>query len=162
VQTFLPFPSFDASAAALDRQRLGKQRVEVLQLLTALGPAGAGWRNHPAARMWVGHRPALCFYGLVVCEAWVGRGYQDTCAEKLRAQLDALSLLEPPDLPPWVGDPRFHRAHQSNLRRKDPEHYGPLWPATPPDLPYLWPELRDDGGYVLRAGEPAKPRRVRA
>lgn len=28
VQTFLPFPDFAASAAALDRQRLGKQRAE--------------------------------------------------------------------------------------------------------------------------------------
>jgi hypothetical protein len=159
VQTFLPYPSFDASAAALDRQRLGKQRVEVLQLLKALGPDGAGWRNHPAARMWAGHRPALCFYGLVVCETWTGRGYQDTCADKITAAL--ADLTEPEELPPWVGDPSFHRAHQSNLRRKDPAHYGLLWPDTPPDLPYLWPELRG-GGYVLHPGEHARALRSRA
>ena len=33
MQTFLPYPDFARSAAVLDRQRLGKQRVEVLQIL---------------------------------------------------------------------------------------------------------------------------------
>jgi hypothetical protein len=39
VQTFLPYPDFAASAAsaaALDSKRLGKQRVEALQVLRAL------------------------------------------------------------------------------------------------------------------------------
>ncbi|MBP2034853.1 hypothetical protein J2Z77_000637 [Streptomyces avidinii] len=30
MQTFLPFPSFDASAAVLDVRRLGKQRGEAV------------------------------------------------------------------------------------------------------------------------------------
>ena len=33
MQTFLPFPDFQQSAAVLDRVRLGKQRVEALQIL---------------------------------------------------------------------------------------------------------------------------------
>ena len=36
MQTFLPFKSFHDSAKCLDYRRLGKQRVEVLQLLKAL------------------------------------------------------------------------------------------------------------------------------
>ena len=36
MQTFLPYPDFAASAAALDDRRLGKQRVEALQVLRAL------------------------------------------------------------------------------------------------------------------------------
>ena len=36
MQTFLPFPDFVASARSLDRLRLGKQRVETLQILNAL------------------------------------------------------------------------------------------------------------------------------
>jgi hypothetical protein len=155
MQTFLPYPSFDESAAVLDRQRLGKQRVEVLQLLNALGGfAGAGWRNHPAARMWSGHRRALCFYGLVVCEVWSARGYADTCAEKIRQRLELLPEVESA-APPWLGDARFHRAHRSNLLRKDQGHYGVFWSDVPNDLPYLWPELRD-GGYALRPGEAAR------
>lgn len=35
MQTFLPFPSFRDSAECLDYRRLGKQRVETLQLLKA-------------------------------------------------------------------------------------------------------------------------------
>jgi hypothetical protein len=46
VQTFLPYPDFAASAAALDTL-LGKQRVEALQVLRALTRPGYGcshWR----------------------------------------------------------------------------------------------------------------------
>ena len=43
MQTFLPDPDFARSARCLDRLRLGKQRVEVLQLLRALLVPGSGW-----------------------------------------------------------------------------------------------------------------------
>ena len=36
MQTFLPYPSFYFSAKSLDNKRLGKQRVEVLQILKTL------------------------------------------------------------------------------------------------------------------------------
>lgn len=36
MQTFLPFPDFKQSAQCLDNKRLGKQRVECLQILKAL------------------------------------------------------------------------------------------------------------------------------
>ncbi len=36
MQTFLPYADFERSAAVLDRQRLGKQRVETLQIFQAL------------------------------------------------------------------------------------------------------------------------------
>lgn len=38
MQTFLPYPSFELSARVLDDKRLGKQRVECLQILKALQP----------------------------------------------------------------------------------------------------------------------------
>lgn len=41
--------------------------------------------------------------------------------------------------PWWVGIKEFHRSHQSNLIRKDPALYGPIWPGVPIDLPYFWP-----------------------
>jgi hypothetical protein len=34
VNTFLPFPSFEASVRCLDNKRLGKQRVEAYQART--------------------------------------------------------------------------------------------------------------------------------
>ncbi|WP_245861473.1 MSMEG_6728 family protein [Compostimonas suwonensis] len=147
MQTFLPYPSFAESARALDRSRLGKQRVETLQLLRAITIPTYGWRHHPAAKMWRGYVPALTKYGLVMTDAWIAAGHADTVREQLvpfAPEVEALSQDEL-ELPGWVGDPAFHRAHQSNLLRKDPEHYGPLFPGVPDDLPYIWPPERVAG-----------------
>lgn len=55
MQTFLPYPDFERSAAALDYRRLGKQRIEAYQILQTLqNPEQRSWRNHPAVRMWRG------------------------------------------------------------------------------------------------------------
>ena len=48
MQTFLPYASFIKSAQCLDDKRLGKQRVECLQILKAIKDVNYGWRNHPA------------------------------------------------------------------------------------------------------------------
>jgi hypothetical protein len=149
VQTFLPYPDFRASATVLDQRRLGKQRVEALQVLRALIRPGYGWRHHPAAAMWAGYEEALTRYGLDVCAVWRVLGHDDTVAASLTADLAAgtgvgtvrpqVRLKADGDLPPWLGDVEFHRSHQSALVRKDPEHYGHQFPEVPPDLPYVWP-----------------------
>ncbi|MBZ4323069.1 MSMEG_6728 family protein [Streptomyces huiliensis] len=149
MQTFLPYPGFTRSAAALDPPRLGKQRVEALQVLRGLTVPGYGWRHHPAVRMWTGYEEALVRYGLDVCAVWVAEGRADTCATTLvtdfsrhrpgaavRAQDE---LADDGELPPWLGDPAFHRSHQSALVRKAPDVYSPLFPGVPDDLPYVWP-----------------------
>jgi hypothetical protein len=126
------------SAKVLDRQRLGKQRVEAWQLLNALSPMrgeSKGWVNHPALRMWVGHRRSLALYGITMCYEWTRRGYRDTMAERFRPFV--LGLF--PVAPAWLGDEDFHLSHRSNLIRKMPQHYGPIWPDVPPDMPYVWP-----------------------
>ena len=135
MQTFLPYPSFEDSAAVLDRARLGKQRVEALQVLRAVTIPTYGWRNHPAAKMWRGCVPALAEYALVMTDEWIARGHADTVRDQL---LEFTG--EPVDYPRWLGDPEFHRSHQSNLVRKDPEFYGPRFPGVPDDLPYVWPD----------------------
>ncbi len=141
MQTFLPYPDFAASAAVLDQARLGKQRVETLQLLRALTLPTYGWKNHPATRMWRGYVPALTKYGLVMTDAWIGWGFSDTVRPQLlefAPDVDAMGEQEL-EKPPWFGDEVLHLSHRSNLIRKNPEHYGPLFPGTPPDLPYVWP-----------------------
>ena len=45
-------------------------------------------------------------------------------------------------LPPWLGDPDFHRSHRSALVRKDAGHYRELFPEVPDDLDYVWPVRR--------------------
>ncbi|GAA4508592.1 MSMEG_6728 family protein [Actinoallomurus oryzae] len=149
MQTFLPYAGFAASARVLDQRRLGKQRVEALQVLRGLTVPGYGWRHHPAVRMWAGCEEALTRYGLEICRQWCRAGRRDTCAAALVAELRATFDLDAPRsqaalgragaLPRWLGDPEFHRSHQSALVRKDPAYYGPLFPGVPADLPYVWP-----------------------
>lgn len=141
MQTFLPYPSFSASAAVLDTKRLGKQRVETFQLLRALTVPGHGWRNHPAAKMWDGHLPALVSYGLVITDEWIAQGRTDTVREKIRVfapEVDGVAQ-EALDVPPWIGDDAFHLSHRSNLVRKDAAFYLPHFGDVPDDLPYIWP-----------------------
>ena len=148
MQTFLPYPDFASCAHVLDTRRLGKQRVEALQIVRALLMPDYGWRHHPAVLMWKGYPEALGRYGLEVCREWRARGFADTCQPKILADLSQLSvdqvrgqgqLAAAGALPPWLGDPALHRSHQSALLRKDPEFYGPCFPEVPDDLPYIWP-----------------------
>jgi hypothetical protein len=155
MQTFLPFADFAESARVLDTKRLGKQRVETLQVMRALTVDGYGWRHHPVAKMWRGHRPSLMAYQDATCTEWERRGFADTCREKTLAVLAIPSLLTPEvdDLlayeagatlpPPWLGREDIHESHRSNLVRKDPGIYSPLFPGTPPDLDYVWPVPRE-------------------
>jgi hypothetical protein len=144
VQTFLPYPNFAATADVLDRRRLGKQRVEALQVLRAITIPGYGWRHHPAAKMWAGYGEALVCYGLVVCAAWHASGGADTVAATLRADFDRPvrtqeALTAAGELPPWLGWEPLHRSHRSALLRKAPDHYRRWFDDVPADLPYVWP-----------------------
>src|SRR5688500_19943302 len=78
MQTFLPVADFEESARLLDSPRLGKQRVETLQVLRALELPDYGWTSHPVVRMWRGRTPALVAYGLAMVRVWRGRGVADT------------------------------------------------------------------------------------
>ena len=148
MQTFLPYPDFEETASVLDDRRLGKQRVEALQILRALTRPVYGWKHHPAVLMWAGHEEALAAYALAVCREWCRRGFADTCAPKIVDDLAAAGVRSPPrtqqelagagELPAWLGDPRVHRSHRSVLRRKQPEWYGSRF-DDPDDLPYHWP-----------------------
>jgi hypothetical protein len=149
VQTFLPYPDFTASAHVLDQKRLGKQRVETVQVLRGLTQPGYGWRHHPAVKMWAGYEEALVRYGLDVCAVWCATGRADTCATTLTADLTnacgptvirtQADLAAAGDLPPWLGDDAVHLSHRSSLLRKDPDVYRPLFGDIPDDLPYFWP-----------------------
>lgn len=134
MQTFLPYASFEDSAKSLDMRRLGKQRVEVKQILIAL-TEGRGWVNHPATKMWRGYESALAEYGVAICTEWRSRGYKDSLLPQFEERLTESSVT-----PPWLGDEDFHLSHRSNLLRKAPDHYRSLWPTDPDDLPYIWPE----------------------
>ena len=137
MQTFLPYSNFKESAQCLDMKRLGKQRVEVLQLLNSFHkPDYKGWKNHPAREMWRGHENALALYGMIVCEAWLERGYKDTCWAKINAYYDK---SKPTIMPSWFGMQDLHTSHKSNLIRKNPIYYKEFWPDIPDNIEYIWP-----------------------
>ena len=149
MQTFLPYADFARSARALDSKRLGKQRVEAIQIVRALTVPGYAWTSHPAVLMWQGYEEALGRYGRAMCEAWVERGFGDTCAGTIAEDLATFGittirseaeLREAGEVPPWDvdGDPVLE-SHRSALVRKDPELYGPMFPDTDPAVPYVWP-----------------------
>ena len=149
MQTFLPYPDFDRSAAVLDPKRLGKQRVEVIQIVRALTVPGYAWKSHPAVLMWKGHEEALAAYGQSIVGAWTALGFGDTCEATILADLAAAGHRSRPrsqaalaaarKLPVWLGDEALHRSHRSALLRKDPDWYRPKFPDVPDDLPYVWP-----------------------
>lgn len=139
MQTFLPYPDFAKSAAALDNRRLGKQRVEVLQILKALSGETEAWQNHPAVKMWCGHEYSLVTYSLVICNEWVKRGYKDTCTDKILSLGSKYFRIPDNIYTSPAFDTQLNLSHQSNLIRKDPTFYGPKFPGIPSDLPYVWP-----------------------
>ncbi|APU16682.1 MULTISPECIES: MSMEG_6728 family protein [Actinoalloteichus] len=144
MQTFLPCVDFDDCAAVLDTRRLGRQRVEVLQILRALTWPDYGWKNHPAVGMWRGFTRALVCYGVTICEHWRSLGGQDTVLPQLLkftggVRDEQWALAEFGMLPPWLGMPALHVSHRSALVGKDPEHYRPVFPDAQTGLPYVWP-----------------------
>lgn len=135
MQTFLPYANFKKSAEVLDRQRLGKQRVECLQILNALTGKTKGWVNHPVTKMWRGYEQALIHYGIAICTEWKSRGYKDTCQEKIEAMLPVETDYK---LPSFIGKYSFHQAMQSNLVRKNPEHYRNFFPDVADNIEYVY------------------------
>lgn len=133
MQTFLPYPNFAQSAACLDNKRLGKQRVECLQILKALSDPNYGWQNHPAVKMWRGYGSALVYYAETVCYEWINRGFKDTVLHKLPIPMLRFKY------PPFIHNEQFHASHRSNLLRKDPVWYGQFGWTELHDLPYVWP-----------------------
>ncbi len=163
MQTFLPVADFEESARLLDSPRLGKQRVETLQVLRALELPDYGWASHPVVHMWRGRTPGLVAYGLAMVRVWRERGFADTTERLIgefasevvgvpQAELAAAGLL-----PSWVGDEALHLSHRSNLIAKDPEYYRPrfteLFGPEPDDLPYVWPGPDDVPPAPEREGE---------
>ncbi len=168
MQTFLPYPEFGLSASVVDNKRLGKQRVEAMQLIDCLCDLGSQrWGKHPAAKMWRGHVMSLALYYNQIRAEWIRRG----CVNNM----PLIRLTDRMVKPPWLGDPTFHASHRSNLLRKGTEDatfrlyrkdgpkrksdwtaedYERVWskrgkPAPdwydqfgweePDDLPYVWP-----------------------
>lgn len=157
MQTFLPYVDFRQSAQCLDQQRLGKQRVENLQIMNVLVKVAAdphadiAWKNHPAVRMWRGYEKAFLDYQEEIVAEWVQRGFEDTCWIKTMAIYegyytdveDLRPWLATDEYPPWLGNDDFHYSHRSSLIRKMPQYYRSIFPDVPDDIEYVWPVTKE-------------------
>jgi hypothetical protein len=130
MQTFLPFKSFEESAKALDNKRLNKQVLEGYQILKVLNNPDprAGWRNHPAVKMWRGHEKSLYRYVMSMVKIANQRGIKtDKNVENLTALRNKTISDWGSGLPKWYSNEaelnRLTESHRANLYRKDPEFY---------------------------------------
>lgn len=146
MQTFLPYSKFTKCAAVLDRQRLGKQRVEGWQILNILlklrknPKEKIGWMNHPAVRMWKNSDFILALYTISCCAEWTARGYKDTINEKiLNLAFENLDILEHKKQPSWLGNEKLHASHRAALLAKNPEWYQQFGWKEEPKIEYFWP-----------------------
>ena len=145
MQTFLPYESFKKSASILDWRRLGKQRVEGMQIINAIegkkrkdGKPYKGWLNHPATVMWRPYVNALKYYTDVIIEEWIRRGYNNNME-----LYGAYELVEDGVLtyPHWLGNEQFHSSHRANLLRKDYEYYSKFGWTEESNNPYVWHDI---------------------
>jgi hypothetical protein len=171
MQTYTMYKSHIKSVRDLDNARLDKQRLECLQILQTLREESDKYQNHLAMRMWDGFEPALVLYGLIVCHEWrIVRGMSDKVWMDLAEYAEEYGITgsiteytpggstkctatgEAPEAPPWLTDVEVLRSHRSNLKRKLPARYGDMYPETPDDMPFLWPQIvhTDPRGYRLR------------
>ena len=136
MQTFLPYESFTKTAQVLDWRRLGKQRVEGMQIIKAIeNPKPQGWKNHPIVKMWTPYVPALKQYTNIIITEWIARGYNNNM------EFYDIDNVEYPD---WLGDERFHASHRANLLRKNFEFYSQYNWTENSESPYVW---RDNNGW---------------
>lgn len=141
VNTFITSSSFRNCAKNLDYKRLGKQRVEALQIIDILmfydrnnKLPKKGFSNHPVVKMWLGYTNALKYYCNCMIEEWIFRGYKNTMA--------IYDLPKSFERPWWITFRPLHYSHRAALWRKDQNYYSFLREDTEVDKyiqhGYLW------------------------
>lgn len=128
----------------LDYRRLGKQRVECKQIYQALILPSAGWKNHPAVKMWKGYELSLLDYAIEIYNEWISRGYKDSLhGYFVTARAVAMEESEEkhyPLKPHWFGWTSFHSSHRAALLKKDFLHYSQFKWKEVPQISYIWPD----------------------
>ena len=152
MQIFLPYPDMRKSLQVLDNKRLGKQRVETYQIISAItgrpkldGTPYKGWLNHPCTIMWKDYLPALKMYLNYSIAEWIVRGFNNTMNFEQYIEEQVV-------LPKWFGDSKFHDSHKSNLLKKDPLFYSQYNWNVNPENPYVWVD-KDGKWYEQHSGK---------
>jgi len=143
MQTFLISENPKETAKILDNKRLGKQRVEAIQIANVLlDPSTSNaWKNHPAVLMWKGYEGLLIkVYLKEIMLEWINRGFKnEKCQQHYLRLCNVLEKRSIPVIKPVWFCKEIFDSHKSNLIRKNIEYYGKLWPNMTNNLPYVWP-----------------------
>lgn len=106
----------------------------------------------PLQAMWYGYETALAGYAVACAATLVSFGVSTgvrslalaQTIRELRRNGDESEFI----LPPWIEDVDVLMSHRSNLMRRWPDRY--TFARNPKSMPYLWPVVDEDGGYVLK------------
>jgi hypothetical protein len=155
MQTFVPFPDFQESAAVLDSKRLQKQLLEGRQLYNIISGQATtkGWRNHPAALMWRGYDTAFFEYLTAIKEECVNRSINTIKNWEAILHIHEWNWNRGNLIyPAWWGDERVHQSHRNNLYRKNPDYYPQFkndkFVSCCEKCSYVWPVQTH--GYTLQ------------
>lgn len=143
MQTFITDFDMHINAKNLDNKRLGKQRVEALQIADCLLIKVSRWKFHPATAMWKNYEAFLLHkYVSAIFLEWKNRGFKNyKCEEWYEKLNEALKIKYENKFTyqvDWINK-SFIESHRSNLIKKDFNFYRNKFPSTLLDLPYIWP-----------------------
>ena len=164
MQTFVPFQDTYQTARVLDQKRLGKQRVETLQIflgvlrinLDGSPKLGRTWGDHTVGKMWKDNLHGLLIYQDIIVSEWRERGFKDTCWVKSKVAMHRSGVLDPDidpestdmlpkwvrdeyEMPVWWGREDVHSSHRAALLFKAPEFYEQYGWTEEPVYNYVWP-----------------------
>lgn len=115
MQIYFPLTNGDLSASCLDTQRLKALRSRGRRVLQSLLGMNTYYSDSAGCKDWRGHEWWLGIYIGKVCREYatrmriIGRTRENEIAELVSTRCQDTGL------PPWVGNPDYHRAHQSKL-----------------------------------------------
>ncbi len=159
MQVFIPEFDFVTCAQVLDRQRLGKQRVEARNILVVLlgKPAWCSdkeynyllrYKNAPQVLQWKESEICLIDYLRCICAEWKKRGYIDNCwQQSLETCKEILKDKDPAALvyqKPWWLDMYYVLRHRNTLLYKNIQHYRQFGWRNNPRIERFYPVTKDN------------------
>ncbi len=120
------------TARQLDRQRLGCQRKEAMQILGILNGTYSSWKNHPAVLMWKGYENCLIEYRNCILYEWELRGYKNILSKYISPG--------PVVYPKWFSNEKVFSSHRAALLYKNIDWYSQFNWIEKPELNYFWPQ----------------------
>lgn len=128
MQIFLPYRDINASADALDDQRLLNQINEALIIYRALTGESPAWRSHPIVKMWDGCHELLNNFRFACMAEARSRGFNynwQPCAPLATKNFK---------LPDWWQNEKVFAQYRANLLYKDYVLYDRfMWAEYPSD-----------------------------